>query len=358
MSWIDQFSRGTFQIYAGNTLNAFQPLDFFHFYPLWYDRWIARIDEALQRIGAYQQPYAKLSHLLPVPSNLRAIVQKIVPSYRAFPHQDAKQCRRVVEFFNRMLQEACAGDPYGEHANPKHSKEEAQQITDTLSWQPADVPAAKQIGRLITAVGSLVHGLYNDLVTDFGWDAYGPYSVEQNNARRILLIRDFPDLQPTELWPAEYLPPIREIKIYGLYEGVDWQISCVGCHTIALSGSPVEGLRHSLVFVNGVPADHQRIAAVTQDSAAKAEAIYRRIRQMGFEELKSMVMLQECYQLKRLFNAAAIDWRPTPEMTARIQGKPLMQGLLPNGTMMTNLAEYRHAFGIDTFARDVLGHNS
>lgn len=353
MSWVNDYSRATFQIYAGNTLESFQPLDFFHFYPMWYDVWIARIVKALDALKAEEKHYRELKHLLPVPSSMRAILQKIVPSYRAFRQKDIDDVRRVTLFFVRMLEEACPSDPFGLSSTPLHTPDDVQEWIATIPWRDGNPAMARQCGRLVATAGSLVHGLYNDLVTDFGWDAYGPYEL----GNETLLLRHFPDLQPEDLWPREFLGSVKELKLYGWYEGVDWKIACVGCHTLVNGGNPINGLLKYAVAADGNFLAEEAIGGLVQEFATKAEAIYRQIRSMDFEQLKEKVMLQECYQLKKIFDAAELDWRPSGEMTARIAAQPLLTGLLPRGVLMTDVESYKDIFGIRQFAKEVLGED-
>lgn len=176
-----------------------------------------------------------------------------------------------------------------------------------------------------------------------------------DNRPRTLLIRHFPDLAPTDLWPVEFMASVKDLKIYGIYEDVEWKISCVGCHTMVIKGNPVLGLKKYLVTADDKILSETDIDNLISEFTGKAEAIYRVIRKKNMEELKQMVMLQECYQLKKLFDAAKIDWRPTLEMTGRIKNKPLAADLLPLGKLMTDPEEYKEVFGINQFEKEVLG---
>jgi len=355
MSWIDGFAEGCFRLYAGNVMSAFQPLDFFHFYPLYYDLWLSRIVEVMDKLSVEDKHYQELKDLLPPPSNLRAIIQKLIPTYKGLGHKNTDEIRKVADFIARMLLESCPDDPFAVHSNPLHTQDEVKQIVSSVNWQSGDPQIARNIGRLITAAGSLVHGLYNDIVTDMGWDTYGPYSVEWEGQNYSFLIRDFPNLAPAELWSTQHLPSVKDLKIYALYQGVDWEIAFVGCHTIAKSGQPVQGLKKFSVIADGKTLAPEEIVNLINELSGKAESIYKKIRSLDFEELKKLVMLQECYQLHKLFTAAGIEWRPTPEMTARVENKPLMTGVITMGKLMTDLNEYRELFGINLFAREVLG---
>lgn len=357
MHWIKQFTKGTFGLFAGQVIEGFQPLDFYHFFPLWYDLWIKRIAEVIRKLDLDNKSFQEVKHLLPPPSNIRAIIIKIIPTYRGYQEKNADDLRLVTNFLARMLLESCPDDPFAISSSPYHTKQEVNQIVENLLWTDADVSKARNIGQLITAAGSLVHGLYNDVVTDLGWDAYGPYKIILNNIEHSFLIRHFPNLSPEELWPKEYLSSTKEVLIYAAYQDVEWEISGVGCHTISKSGSPVSGMRKFAVTADGKYLSLDEIHNLIAELSKKAETIYREIRKMDFERLKQMVMLQECYQLKKMFDAVNTNWRPTEEMRDRIKNKPLADGILPRGKMMTDIQEYKKFFGITRFAKEVLGEN-
>lgn len=351
MNWIKKFNQGIYQIYSGNVLEAFQPLDFFHYYPLWYDLWLKRIILVMDALKLDTKNFQEIQSLLPTPSSLRSLTQKIMPSYQAFVIKDATEIKRVTNFFIRMLEESCPADPFAENSSPLHRPDEINSLLSSLPWQTGSISAARICGRLVAASGSLAHGLYDDLVTDFGWDNYGPYQTAEGE----LLITHFPDLQTPELWGKPYRASVKEIIIYRLYKNVHWKLSGVGCHTTLLSGDPILGLTKYLVKADDNVLTEESVAALINELAAKAELIYREIRNKNFEELKAMVMLQECYQLKKLFDAAKIDWRPTDEMKQRVKNKPLLTGLIPHGKMVTSIKEYEKMFGINIFAREVFG---
>lgn len=354
MNWIKSFTKSSFVLYAGNTVDAFQPLDFFHFYPLWYDLWIERIVSAMEKLQVEKKNFHKLKDLLPGPSSIKAIIQKIIPSYNFFQVKNPEAVKKTTNFLARMLVEAMPRDPYGDSAAPLHSREQVRIILRDRDWQNADEDSAKKIGKLIVAAGSLVHGLYNDLVTDFGWDAYGPYKIDSG---RTLLIRHFPDLRPKELWGEEHLSSAKEIEIYGIYEGIEWIISFIGCHTMIKGGSALHGLKKFAVIADGRPLTTEAIDKLIEELSQKAERIYRLVRVKDFEQLKEMVILQECYQLKKMFEATGMDFRPTTEMFERIKNKPLMQGVVPHGKLMNSMEEYVQSFGIRHFASEVLGEH-
>lgn len=355
MSWIEEFAKGSYSLYAGNTIDAFQPLDFFHFYGLWYDLWLERVIEAMEKIDAENKSYKELSEILPTPSNMRALIQKAIPAYIGSDRSKKELYARYTNFIARMLIEACPEDPFGISRTPLHSEIERKELMQNIKWQSGTPQEARMIGKLITATGSLVHGLYNDVVTDFGWDTYGPYDNQDKDGQKYtLLIRNFPDLQPDGLWPKQLMASIKSLQIFQLYQAVQWSIGCVGCHTIVNSGNPITGLKYYSILADGKILTTEEGSQLIAELAEKAEKIYSEIRKKDFEQLKQMVMLQECYQLKALFELAGTDWKPTPEMLEAIKDKPLQTGILPQGVMMTDLEEYKKVFHLNEFKKEVL----
>src|SRR3989338_9096440 len=83
MSWINDISRGSVKIYEGQVLEGFQPIDFFHYYPLWYDLLVSRIALAIKKMNFLEKKYLEIKDFLPGPSNMRALFQKMIPAYYA-----------------------------------------------------------------------------------------------------------------------------------------------------------------------------------------------------------------------------------------------------------------------------------
>lgn len=351
MKWSEQFLRGTFRLFSGNTLEGFQPIDFYHFFPLWYDLWLHQLSSVLDKLEIEKKSYREVAHLLPGPSSLRAILIKIIPTYKGYSQKNPAEVRKVVEFLVRMLQECCPDDPFAETSNRFISDRILVEMRAKAIWHDSTPAQARIIGQLTTAAGSHVHGLYNDLVTDLGWDTYGPYQEHGGE----LLIRHFPNLSPSELWPPQFLAAKKELIIFTTYQGVEWEIASVGCHTVVKSGSPVLGMKKIAVLADGIPLQAGELHALIEELTSKAEAVYKKIRSMNMESIKEMVLLQECYQFKTLFESVGIEWRPTEEMKARIYNKPFAKDILPHGKMMGNLEEYRDALGIDSFMAEVFG---
>lgn len=354
MSWIKSFTHSSFNLFAGNILDAFQPLDFFHFYPLWHDLWVKRIVMVMKSLDLENKKFQEIKHLLPPPSNMRAILQKLIPCYQGVKEKNIEEYKMVTNFFARMLVESCPSDPFALNSNPAHTDQEVGEIIKNIAWMTGDSYSAKKIGRLITAAGSLVHGLYNDLATDFGWEAYGPYIAGEKES---ILVRHFPDLSPLDLWSENLVAPVKDLVIYSWYESIEWEISFVGCHTLVKNGDQIDGLKKFAVVADGRLLSIGEVVSLIELLAQKAESLYKEIRTKDIEEIKKMVLRQEHYQLKKMFDAASLDWNTTAEIQARVENSPLLSNLLPRGKILVSIEEYKEEFGIKYFAKEVLKYD-
>lgn len=351
MPWIKEFSKSSANLFKGQVLEGFQPLDFYHFYPLWYDLWMVRIAEVIKKLNLESKHFNEIKKILPPPSNIRTILIKLITAFKTNSTQNKKYYKLVANFFVRMLQESCPDDPFAFKSNPLHTSSEIKILVNNIKLNEADISSARKIGQLITATGSLVHGLYNDLATDFGWDAYGPYLLKTN---QNLLIRHFPNLQPKELWPEEQLASIKELLMYTIYEDVAWEINFVGSHTISQGQNPVQGMRKFAVYGDGKLLNINSINDLIDELSVKATKVYQEIRKLDFENLKLLVMRQECYQLKTLFDKAGVDWQLTDEMMGRIKNQPLLKNIFPHGKLIKTTKEFEKIFGINKFNKEVL----
>jgi hypothetical protein len=105
-NWIRDFAQASFKLYSGNTVDAFQPLDFFHFYPLWYDLWVNIFMSVMDVLQCDYKSYQELKHLLPVPSSMRAILQKLIPTFAGMDPIHAKNFGRMANFSRVCLKKA------------------------------------------------------------------------------------------------------------------------------------------------------------------------------------------------------------------------------------------------------------
>ncbi|OGE31005.1 hypothetical protein A2631_04970 [Candidatus Daviesbacteria bacterium RIFCSPHIGHO2_01_FULL_44_29] len=345
----EEFITGISANALGTSAEAEKPFPMTDSLPLWYDLFVIKVAEALQKNKL--QP-----ELLPTVSNLRFILYKIMRSYVGLSEERKRQVQKPYQkVFNLLLEtirKLVPIDSFCVHSNLYWSQEEVEDRLSQLELSPVqDREESRLIAKLNLGLTSLVHGLYNDIVTDFGIDVYGPYQVAIDGQEYALLVKNFPDLNPLALsWPQQFLPKIKQVYMYLLYAGTKWEIKGVGCHTNLLSGNPIDDLRKVAVVADGEILDQKEIEALTKETLLKSQDLYIHIIDSGFEEQKKQALFQECFQFKKLFDKAGIDWKPSQEMIARVAGKEI----IPTPGVIQDMTEYRQKLGVDRFKEEVV----
>ncbi len=345
-AWIDEYARGSYQLFAGNVLEAFQPLDFYHFLLLWYDLFLSRVYDVVSEIarkGVHIEEYAEY---LPTPSSVRALLVKIISSFPHLPWRNTLAFKEVVDFLVRSLMHLSPLDTFSSHVN--FHVYYPRSLFEQIPFEPAREGDGKMVGTMVLALGHLVNGLYNDVVTDMGWDSYGPYHSLSGGTDGV--VRDFPNMRPHELWPERnrWLP-VQEVRIYGMYKKVHMEMKFVGCHMIS-SRSLSESLKAWAVEADGRFLDRRDVQELTREAFALSKNHYEHVRSLSLERVKEKAVLQECFQLHRLFSWAGVPWQPIPEMFERIRGKEILQGKFTHGKILS-FEEYCREFGIEYLKR-------
>lgn len=345
--WIDEFGVSGYQIQKGTVLEGFQPIDFYHFFPLWYDLFISQIARAVDELKHQGKTLKETVPHFTTPSNIRALFQKTIPTFPHLQHKNISEFKKVLTFLIGILKLQCKTDALGMRSNIIHTKVELKNAMRKVKWGKADPVVARNVGRLIMGLGHLVNGLYNDLVTDMGWDVYGPYDVSFKFGKgATLLIRDYPNMKPVELWSHAKRYRYRRVRIWTVYRNISCEIKFVGCHTVTKGGSLPDAMIAYGVDVDGKW--HNSAGAVRKLAGYflnEAKLQGHRVDAMSVDARKEKVFLQECYQLRRLLEWLGLDWRPTKEMRARIK-KPMRKDLYPMGKLVT-FSEFKKYFGVN-----------
>lgn len=342
--WIEDWAKASYQLVEGNVLEAFAPIDFYHFYPLFFDLWFAKIFHAIKLIEQKQIPREDVLKSLPVPSSIRGIIFKLI-AVLPYIEIDPTIVKKVLKFFFDVLDEVNITDPFATSENLVHDEWELGKIINDSAWEPANPEIAKKIARLYTSCLSLCHGLYNDITTDNAIDIYAPYPVKYQGKNYSLVIRHFPDLKTSELWGKDDTQPVEELIFYQLYHPVTIKIPWLGCHMM-MEGSPIELLQEYAIIADGDKLNEKGISDLTEKIVAKTIAIYEKVKSMDFEGLKRKVIEQENYQLINLFKLVGMDWQPEQNMFEAVNNKPLTKGLFILGKILT-FEEYKQQFGIN-----------
>lgn len=354
----EEFIKGISANALGTEASAEKPFPMTDSLPLWYDLFVLKTDEAFKKINIerYSNNKQALQDLFPTVSNLRFILYKMMRSYVDLP-EDRKEFARssykhMFNFILEAIKTIVPEDSFCLKSNLLFTQTEVEQKISELELKDIEsINQSKLMAKFNLGLTSLVHGVYNDIVTDFGVDVYGPYKVELDGKEYTLLIKHFPYLNPPDLnWPKDFLPDTKEVYLYLLYEGMEWEIKGVGCHTNIISGNPINDLKRYAVIADGKALTKEEIETLTKQLLKKSQDLYISIIDSGFEEQKKQAIFQECFQFQKVFKQAGLDWKPSTEMIGRVKDKQI----ITTPGIIENIEQYRKFLKLDSFKEETV----
>jgi len=108
------------------------------------------------------------------------------------------------------------------------SEEQVDKVLGELKWnEPLDEEEKKKIAFLTVMGNTLAHTLFYDTFMTGGFFIHGPYSAEKGFGEgAVLVVRDFHNLNPIELWP-DLKMPFSKMKIFVVYKNLDFKLNFV-----------------------------------------------------------------------------------------------------------------------------------
>ncbi len=301
-------------------IKTIEPISNFVFHPLFAKEWIARMQEARQRKGLHS--FKGVAESIGNASHLRAQLMFLLMDMDiAESPKDEKEA--LASFFFSLLEQLAKKDICGFESNIKHADEEISAQIAKLHQEQGTEVAAKLIGRLYSAAYHFVNGLYTDFYTDYGAENIGPYHLGDG---KILVIRDFPDLQPLLLWPHLKDVPCKKLRIYTIYKDVMFRCDAISVHTV-FEGDLSRGLVSYAVEVDGMPVNHiGTLKLLAEKLEQLAVEQWEHLVSLDKEHLKRKCLLMRCYSFKDFFELLGMHWLPTKDMIEAIKDKPLAFG--------------------------------
>ncbi|GEM_PF-2315909 len=233
------------------------------------------------------------------------------------------QAEKSLDFFIELLGEKMADDPFCVAGrNYWFSKKQTEEILQKKKFEVATESAARVVSKAIIALNSLVWSLYYDIYIAAGCEFHGPYDVNYKNQKFQLVIRDYFDLKPFDIWPDIQDYPFRSVTLYLLYSKTDIAVDFYMHDT---SSKP---LRPNLKFFYAEARDSNQktvqikpreLNRLIQTTIGFVDRQTKKINEMSIPE-KILSGANICYyQLKDLKTAFNCDWHPTPETIFQIK---------------------------------------
>lgn len=327
--WIDDYGDALYNALSHMDLKTMEPIDFFHFYPIYSDLWVEKIYNAIITFEE-KYPNKNITDVLPNASSMRAIFLFIIYRYRHDSSPDKVKYKKVIQTLLKAMKHVCPEDTFAFKSHICQIPYAQNEYLSTLDFQKTTPEIVRALGNMYLGASSLVNATFNDVCTDNGIDVYGPYDVsDQFGKGSVLVIKEFPRLRAVSLWKDLENLNFNTIRQYTVYKDVDVTIELVGCHFI-VNGKPArESLTNFYLEVDGKGVNTlEGMNKINNELFEKSASIYQQVKSMNIDDLKQNILRQENHQFKDLFEAVGIDWKPSQHMQDRVAQKDLYEGLL------------------------------
>ena len=338
--WIQPLAESSYQLFANHDPQSHLPFNAWGLHPLYADLWLQKIHEMIVK---FKEKGFKIEDNLDFFSNLsstRFIALNNIIQYHISDMNDPKMLVEIEDFFVNSLKIRAKEDLFAFDKNIELNEEQLDRMISKRPLVKASIDESKELGKIMVALASLTHGLYNDWCTDFNYEISGPYY--KNN--RMILIRSFPDSCPKDIWP-EIVWSYKDFSIITEYENLTAKVALIGCH-IVYSDSIIERLTGYNFQIDGKEISGlENLKKLREELMPIAAGQYEKFMGMDLENQKIKFIWQEHYQLKKLFELVGMDWRPSEEMLDRVRNKELIKDVFPNYKM--TLEKYMETFGLN-----------
>lgn len=350
IKWIRNYSRAVKLFTFDHDPSSHLPFNAFNFYPMYFDLWLDKIYEAIFKIKSRRVSQKIIKINMPSYGALRFIVYTLInmANYYDYNHNKIKA---ILNFFIEMMDDLSKdADIFNEHMIKLKNDDEIKKILKNI--ENADCLNDREVFSRLTGVLALYnHALYNDYSTEYGYALEGPYEIDG----KVLIIRNYPDLSPVDLWPELEDFDIKEIKILSVYGKIKIKMRFISTHLICAQKYQNK-LNKYLIYVNGEKLDDLvKINQMTKKIADLTFKIYKKQKSFNLEETKKLFLKQQGYEIRGLFDLAGIDWRPDKNIIKRIRNKKIADGIISKNYPETK-KEYEDYIGT-TYLKEVYEKN-
>ena len=225
--------------------------------------------------------------------------------------------KEIVDFIVFMLNVASKrlkGKPFCLNGDYRIlDNKEIKEINKNLIWtKSSDLAIKKEVGNLVVSLDSLIWSLYFDPYRSAGSEIHGPYSV----GNYYILIRDYFDLNPQEIWPIKnkhssvrmYLKYPKDVGIKINFIDQVNSFKSLGKELISFSILVDDKNIVSLSKINSL---FKYFSVLTKDQSQK-------VNKLSPSEIITKGAEIYYYASKDFFKYYQEDWRPSQEVYNRI----------------------------------------
>lgn len=342
--WIEEFAESSYQLFINHDPAAHLPFDAWGLHPLYNDLWLQKLYELVVELEGKEVKAEKIISCFPNISSTRFNMLMFMIHYQTSGLDKPEIITKIMNFFYDSMKLRCKEDIFATKKNLSLNNQELDCLLEKREINSTSLEESREVGKILVALASLTHGLYNDWCTDFNYEVEGPYYKDGD----MILVRLFPNCCPKEIWPELSLNR-KNFSIITTYTDMMANISFVGCH-ITYTANAVEKLRgYSIEVDSKRVSGPEELIKLRNELMPIAAEQFEKFMKMDFEEQKVKYLFQEGYQFAELFKLAGMNWMPSKEMIERVKGKKLIDDVFPSYDMTFD--EYKEKFGINKLTK-------
>jgi hypothetical protein len=336
--WVQPFIDSSYHLWINHDPQSHLPFDAWGLHPYYNELWLKKIYEMVKKFNEKGYKISDYLDYFPNLSSTRFIMLMNTIHYQTSKMDAPEIISSIQDFFVTSLKLRAKDDLFALEKNVELNDDQLNRLLMKRPVRSVGSEESRELGKILVALASLTHGLYNDWCTDLNYEISGPYVKD----KKLYLIRSFPDSRPIDIWP-EIDWQFKDFSIITEYEDFSAKMAFVGCH-ITYSASAVEKLTGYNFQIDGKEImGLEELKKLRETLMPIAASQYEKFMGLGLEDQKIKYVMQEHYQLKKLFDLVGIDWKPTDEMMGKIINKKLIEGVIKSYDMTK--AEYAERFG-------------
>lgn len=322
-NWIDGYGKAVYEITASHDVATNLPFDGFELMPLYADLWIDHLYLAIKKFRESNITIDEISKVLPNHSSMKFNLFELAFMFQS-AKSDYKIVREITDFFVEIIKYRSVSKLWWEN-NIIKEYSNVVGVVESKKLLKVETETAKSVAKLSAGCAMLTQGLYNDFVTDYGYDVFGPYNAKDVYGEDYSLwIKEFADLNPVEIWPDRKDFPYKRITIFNVYKDLDSESYYIGCH-MNYKQNLIDQMSYFQVEIDGSFVNNLEELNEVRDVILKnASEHFLLYKQFDFEKQKEIWMWQMCYQFKNFFEFLKLDWGPTKELLDSVKNKSLI----------------------------------
>ena len=321
--WIDDAITGMIRSSDSMDFGTLHPFSHLEFHPLFSQEWIDWLTQIME-VAAKQgvQPRALGEAMTPNTTAFDQLYFTLLDKKTAKLQREKRL--KLAHFLHEMGLYWLKEDHYsigGKHII--HTPEQVKSMMSTIPFHHGSTEIARLLGRIYSAAYQMTNGLYGDLYMSHSAGTHGPYDVSQKFGKgAILVIKDFLNLRPVELWPDAHSIIHDWVRMYAVYKDVYFSTSYFSCHSV-YEGDPIKGLVAWAFEADGTwITDILALEKIRFNFEDNAVQKWKRLLSLDFETLKAQGLRMRCYMFNKVCKMLGMQWEPPQSMVLAVKGKP------------------------------------